>query len=135
MPAPVFTRPGLIGAAVLMPIDQFMERQASIKEYGSLFASALPEKGMNSTTPAEAIATYERTVVSGRSPFDVWIEGDEHAIPAAAKRRLRSPTPKVRVPSATKAGIPPMTAFKLTVKISDWFHLACSLEQDDVYAY
>jgi cytochrome c peroxidase len=69
-----------------MPIDRLMERLASIKEYGSLFALAFPEKGMSSTTLAEAIATYERTVVSGRSPFDAWIEGDERAIPEPAKR-------------------------------------------------
>jgi Cytochrome c peroxidase len=69
-----------------MPIDQLMQRLASIKEYASLFASAFPEKGINATTLAEAIATYERTIVSGRSPFDAWIEGDEHAIPEPAKR-------------------------------------------------
>jgi cytochrome c peroxidase len=60
-----------------MPIDQLMERLASITEYGLLFASTFPERGMNPTTLAEAIATYERTVVSERSPFDAWIEGDE----------------------------------------------------------
>jgi hypothetical protein len=134
MPAPVFTRPGVIGAAVLMPIDQFMQRQASIKEYGSLFASAFPEKAMNSTIPAEIIPAYERTVVSGRSPFDAW-----RVTSAPSRKRQdgawRSPTPKVGVPSATRAEISPMTAIKLTVKISDRFHLACSLEHDDVYTY
>jgi len=69
-----------------MPIDQLMERLASITEYGLLFASTFPERGMNPTTLAEAIATYERTVVSERSPFDAWIEGDERAISEAAKR-------------------------------------------------
>jgi cytochrome c peroxidase len=69
-----------------MPIDQLMERLASIAEYGSLFASAFPGEGMNPATLAEAIATFERTLVSERSPFDAWIEGDEHAIPEAAKR-------------------------------------------------
>ncbi len=69
-----------------MPIEQLMERLASITEYRLLFASTFPERGMNPTTLAEAIATYERTVVSERSPFDAWIKGDEHAIPEAAKR-------------------------------------------------
>jgi cytochrome c peroxidase len=41
---------------------------------------------MTPATLAEAVATYERTIVSERSPFDAWIEGDEHAIPEAAKR-------------------------------------------------
>ena len=28
-------------------------------------------------TVAKSLATYERTVVSGRAPFDAWIEGDD----------------------------------------------------------
>ena len=69
-----------------MPIDQLMERLGSIAEYRMLFASAFPAQGMSPATLAEAIATFERTLVSERSPFDAWIDGDEHAIPEAAKR-------------------------------------------------
>jgi cytochrome c peroxidase len=72
-------------AEMNMPIGQLMERLASIPEYNSLFASSFPDKGMTPATLAGAIATFERTVVSDRSPFDAWIEGDEHAIPEAAK--------------------------------------------------
>jgi cytochrome c peroxidase len=35
---------------------------------------------------ARAIATFERTVVSGQAPFDRWVSGDESAISASAKR-------------------------------------------------
>jgi cytochrome c peroxidase len=35
---------------------------------------------MSAKTLAKAIATYERTVVSERAPFDAWIEGNEKAI-------------------------------------------------------
>jgi cytochrome c peroxidase len=35
---------------------------------------------------AKAIATFERTVVSGRAPFDQWVAGDEKAISEEAKR-------------------------------------------------
>jgi cytochrome c peroxidase len=69
-----------------MPVDQLMERLASIPEYSSLFASGFPDRGMTPATLAGAIATYERTVISERSPFDTWIDGDERAIPEAAKR-------------------------------------------------
>src|SRR3954468_17557859 len=55
-----------------MPIDQLMDRLASIAEYKPLFATAFPSEGMKSTTLAKAIATYERTVVSERAPFDAW---------------------------------------------------------------
>ena len=41
---------------------------------------------MSSKTLGKAIATYERTVVSERAPFDAWIEGDERAISEEAKR-------------------------------------------------
>jgi cytochrome c peroxidase len=41
---------------------------------------------MSAKTLAKAIATYERTVVSERAPFDSWIEGNEKAISEEAKR-------------------------------------------------
>ena len=69
-----------------MPIEQLMERLASIAEYKPLFAAAFPNEGMKAKTLAEAIATYERTVVSERAPFDAWIEGNEKAISEDAKR-------------------------------------------------
>jgi cytochrome c peroxidase len=69
-----------------MPIEQLMERLASIAEYKPLFAAVFPKEGMKPETLAAAIATYERTVVSERAPFDAWIEGDEKAITEEAKR-------------------------------------------------
>jgi cytochrome c peroxidase len=69
-----------------MPIEQLMERLASISEYKPLFAAAFPNERMTATTLAAAIATYERTVVSERAPFDAWIDGNEQAISEEAKR-------------------------------------------------
>jgi cytochrome c peroxidase len=69
-----------------MPRERLMQRLESIAEYKMLFASAFPDRGMSPATLTEAIATYERTIVSERSPFDAWIEGDENAITEAAKR-------------------------------------------------
>src|SRR4051794_182953 len=69
-----------------MPIEKLMERLASIPEYKPLFSAAFPNDGMKPTTLAAAIATYERTVVSERAPFDSWIEGNEKAISEEAKR-------------------------------------------------
>jgi cytochrome c peroxidase len=69
-----------------MPLDQLMKRLGSIAEYKPLFVKVFPEEGMTPKTLAKAIATYERTVVSERAPFDAWIEGDEKAIPEEAKR-------------------------------------------------
>lgn len=69
-----------------MPKEQLMDRLASIAGYEPLFAAAFPDEGMNPKTLARAIATYERTVVSGRAPFDDWVEGNEGAITEEAKR-------------------------------------------------
>ena len=69
-----------------MPLDKLMLRLASIPEYKPQFDAAFPKEGMTPKTLAAAIATYERTVVSERAPFDAWIEGNEKAISEEAKR-------------------------------------------------
>jgi cytochrome c peroxidase len=69
-----------------LPIEQLLQKLTAIPEYGPLFQAAFPKEGMSPATIAKAIATYERTVVSGRAPFDAWIEGDEAAISPEAKR-------------------------------------------------
>jgi cytochrome c peroxidase len=69
-----------------LPLDQLIQRLKNIPEYDALFQAAFPKEGISPNTIAKAIATYERTVVSGRAPFDAWIEGDEQAISHEAKR-------------------------------------------------
>ena len=69
-----------------MPLDELMKRLGSIPDYKPLFVKVFAEEGMTPKTLAKAIATYERTVVSERAPFDAWIEGDEKAISEEAKR-------------------------------------------------
>lgn len=54
--------------------------------YRTAFAAAFPGEPISATTIARAIATFERTVVSGKAPFDRWIEGDTTAIDDAARR-------------------------------------------------
>ncbi len=68
-----------------MPLEQLMTRLESIPEYKPMFVRVFPEEGMTAKTLAKAIATYERTVVSERAPFDAWIEGDEKAISEEAR--------------------------------------------------
>jgi cytochrome c peroxidase len=68
-----------------LPIDQLMDRLKGISEYGPLFQAAFPREGIAPGAIAKAIATFERTVVSGRAPFDAWINGDEKAISDSAK--------------------------------------------------
>jgi cytochrome c peroxidase len=79
---------GPIQAAVEMalPLDELLARLKGIPEYAPLFEAAFPGTGITGEAIAKSIATYERTVVSGPSPFDKWIEGDEAAISEDAKR-------------------------------------------------
>lgn len=69
-----------------MPIDRLLERLGAIPEYKPLFDAAFPKEGLKAETLANSIATYERTVVSERAPFDEWIDGNERAISEEAKR-------------------------------------------------
>jgi cytochrome c peroxidase len=69
-----------------MPLEQLMKRLESIVEYKPMFVRVFPQEGMTVKTLAKAVATYERTVVSERAPFDAWIEGDQKAISEEAKR-------------------------------------------------
>ena len=68
------------------PITNVMATVRSITGYRELFARAYPGETLDEKALAKAIATYERTVVSGKAPFDRWIEGDEKAISEPAKR-------------------------------------------------
>ena len=69
-----------------MPIDKLLARLASIPEYDLLFGEAFPDEGLSAETLAKALATYQRTIVSERAPFDAWVEGNEGAISEDAKR-------------------------------------------------
>lgn len=69
-----------------MPLDVLLEKLNGIPGYVSLFEEAFPGEGITLDNIAKAIATFERTVVSSRAPFDRWVEGDERAISDSAKR-------------------------------------------------
>lgn len=73
-------------AEMNMPIEKLTERLASIAGYKQLFAAIFPDEGITPRAVANAIAAYERTVVSDWAPFDAWIEGNEQAISEEARR-------------------------------------------------
>lgn len=79
---------GPITAGVEMnaPMSDVIDRLGAIEIYREGFDRAFPDTGMTQETILTVIATYERTVVSGWSPFDRWVEGDEGAISDQAKR-------------------------------------------------
>lgn len=69
-----------------MPEKTLIATLQSIPAYRRLFADAFPGGAITRRHVELALATFERTIVSGPAPFDRWVEGDENAIGAAAKR-------------------------------------------------
>lgn len=55
-------------------------------EYRSLFERAYPGAGINLSTITQALACFERSIVSESSPFDRWIQGEAQAVDASAER-------------------------------------------------
>jgi cytochrome c peroxidase len=54
--------------------------------YVAAFAEAFPDGQISRRNIEQALATYERSIVSEQTSFDRWVDGDERAISEAAKR-------------------------------------------------
>lgn len=68
-------------------LDDLVAELRAHAEYPARFAEAFPASPeITADTIAQALATFQRTVVSGVSPFDRWVEGQEDAISEDAKR-------------------------------------------------
>ena len=65
---------------------RMVETLASIPAYGRYFAEAFGTPGVTKERVAKAIADYERTRMSGNSPYDRWRrQRDDGAVPEAVK--------------------------------------------------
>lgn len=67
-------------------LDALVQELSQIEGYRKRFEEAFPGEGITSANIAKAIATYERTIISSRAPFDEWVDGNEAAISDSAKR-------------------------------------------------
>jgi cytochrome c peroxidase len=67
-------------------VDDIVARLRSNNRYVAQFAKALPGAPINLDNVVIALAAFQRSIEPGQAPFDRWIEGDETAIPEAAKR-------------------------------------------------
>jgi cytochrome c peroxidase len=63
-----------------------LPRLRSLPGYTQAFSRAYPGQAISLDTIAMAIASFERTVISGDAPFDRWVKGDDKAISSAAVR-------------------------------------------------
>ncbi len=79
---------GPITAAAEMngTVEEAVARIGAIAPYQAEFKQIFGAEGVSARTIPMVIATYERSIVSGRAPFDKWIAGDETAISEQAKR-------------------------------------------------
>ncbi len=67
------------------------ERLASIPEYTALFGAAFPDDAepLSAQNAMRGLAAFERTLISGRSPYDRWAyDADESALSDSARRGL-----------------------------------------------
>lgn len=69
-----------------IPLAEVVKRLSAVEGYRTAFHKAFPGEGLTEITTLKALATYERTLVSGTAPFDRWVQGNEKAIPESAKR-------------------------------------------------
>ena len=69
-----------------LPEAALMKRLQAIPDYVSAFETAFGPDGITRRNVELALATFQRSIVVGQTPFDNWVEGDEQAINAAAKR-------------------------------------------------
>lgn len=66
--------------------DMIVARLSLVEGYRDQFSRLFPSEGISKGTILRAIATYERTIVSGVASFDRWVDGDETAISESARR-------------------------------------------------
>jgi len=56
--------------------------------YARLFEEAFGDRQVTFSRMVQAIASFERTIVSGNSPYDRFLNGDKHALTPGARRGL-----------------------------------------------
>lgn len=67
-----------------LSLNEAVQRLNKVNGYRQQFRKVFGE-AINADNILKAIATYERTLVSGTAAFDRWVDGDDNAISAQAK--------------------------------------------------
>ncbi len=66
--------------------ELLVETLRDIPAYVRAFAKAYPGEELTPHSVAKAVSAFERTIISRNSPFDHWVDGNDKAISASAKR-------------------------------------------------
>lgn len=68
------------------PAEALIAELSAIGGYRAAFKAAFPADGITMDNVMRAVAVFERGLVSGETPFDRWIKGNERAMSDSAKR-------------------------------------------------
>ena len=68
------------------PMASLAAELSAIPAYRRMFREAFGSETISGPAIAQALATFERTIVSNRAPFDRWIDGDDTAIDEQARQ-------------------------------------------------
>jgi cytochrome c peroxidase len=81
---------GTVPVEMGMTADALVERVLAIDRYPPMFAAAFPEDGgeVSVDNIGRALASFQRTIVGGDSPYDRYLLGDDSALSAQAIRGL-----------------------------------------------
>jgi cytochrome c peroxidase len=74
------------GVEMDLPMATAVTRLKEVEGYRQAFAKAFPNEGITEASVLKAIATFERTIVTGDTPFDRWLRGDAKALSDSARR-------------------------------------------------
>ena len=78
-----------------LPLSEAVKRLNAVPGYRQRFSQVFTD-GVTAENIAAALATFQRTLVSGVAPFDDWVNGDEGAISEDAKIGFRLFNSKAR---------------------------------------
>ncbi|WP_240928178.1 cytochrome-c peroxidase [Thalassoroseus pseudoceratinae] len=72
-----------------MSMDLALERLEAVEGYRDMFKEAFGDEKITDKRIGQAIAAYERTIVSGDAPYDRFKAGDENALSESAQRGMK----------------------------------------------
>jgi cytochrome c peroxidase len=69
-----------------LPMAVAVQRLREVQGYVGAFSRAFPGEGLTEDNVLKALATFQRTIVTGDTPFDRWVRGDSRAMSPEARR-------------------------------------------------
>ncbi len=86
-------------------VGEVLKKLSAMPDYDGLFESVFDGRGPTMETVGMALATYQRVLVSGNSPFDKWYYGkNEKAVSAGVKRGFKLFTGKAQCSACHTVG-------------------------------